>query len=227
MRWSFLPNLSLQGHCETVWEQVAAQEQLSEMTHAEEMQFELEVCDNHADFYGTLRGVLERYLASNHGPTVALVESNVSTESVFGKALAIRQLPVVNVPFYAGDEQFPSIGWQMPALKKAISRCGSLAKWLRERIDVSRWAHIPIGNFESDWVLHAADVFFGRSLRDSDQVLWVDKDCSPDLGVGQVRFKQSCFLPILTLSARAHMFCMLLFSIPGTPRGGAAPGKHS
>ncbi|RWW20751.1 hypothetical protein GW17_00015117 [Ensete ventricosum] len=50
---------------------------------------------------------------------------------------------------------------------------------------------VPLGNFELDWLLYTADVFFSRALRDKQQVglftshkcvLWISDDGIPDLG---------------------------------------------
>ncbi|KAI3739792.1 hypothetical protein L2E82_30203 [Cichorium intybus] len=41
---------------------------------------------------------------------------------------------------------------------------------------------VPLGNFELDWLIHTADVFFARALRDQQQILWVSDNGIPDLG---------------------------------------------
>lgn len=30
---------------------------------------------------------------------------------------------------------------------------------------------VPVGNFEVDWLIHTADIFFSRALRDQQQVI--------------------------------------------------------
>ncbi|GKB49505.1 DNA polymerase epsilon catalytic subunit A-like protein, partial [Tanacetum coccineum] len=41
---------------------------------------------------------------------------------------------------------------------------------------------VPLDNFEQDWVIHTADIFFARALRDQQQILWVSDNGIPDLG---------------------------------------------
>ena len=88
--------------------------------------------------------------------------------------------------------------WQQTAAKIGMQRCAASSQWLSERISLSRYAHVillppcqlylflnmlimdvnvsnllgqvPLGNFESDWLLFTADVFFSRALRDQQQV---------------------------------------------------------
>lgn len=84
------------------------------------------------------------------------------------------------------------------ATKKGMQRCAASSQWLNERISLSRYAHvillvpflstnfdndhlltnllwllkqIPLGNFELDWLIHTADIFFARALRDHQQVV--------------------------------------------------------
>lgn len=32
------------------------------------------------------------------------------------------------------------------------------------------YKQVPLGNFEVDWLIHTADIFFSRALRDQQQV---------------------------------------------------------
>lgn len=81
------------------------------------------------------------------------------------------------------------------ASKIGMQRCAASSQWLNERISLSRYAHVrfltlclmqflndyeyllslmvqvPLGNFELDWLLHTADIFFSRALRDQQQVV--------------------------------------------------------
>ncbi|KAL4287511.1 hypothetical protein AHAS_Ahas19G0193500 [Arachis hypogaea] len=60
-----------------------------------------------------------------------------------------------------------------------MQHCAASGQWLNERIALSRYAHVPLGNFELDWLIFTADTFFSRALRDSQQVLIV-KTCFLD-----------------------------------------------
>ncbi|GKC02671.1 DNA polymerase epsilon catalytic subunit [Tanacetum coccineum] len=73
------------------------------------------------------------------------------------------------------------IGWQVRAAKIGLQRCVASSQWLNERISLSRYSHVPLGNFEQDWIIHTADIFFTKALREQ-QILWVSDNGIPDLG---------------------------------------------
>jgi DNA polymerase epsilon subunit 1 len=133
------------------------------------------------------------------GPTLCLIEapatsgkapeSDAHREGVAGRLgamiPALARLPVVTVPSNPADTTgMPVLGWQAGAAKTAAARVGAAGGWLAERVAISRYAHIPVGNLGPDWCLHTADTFFARALRDSNQLLWTGPGGVPDLGGG-------------------------------------------
>ena len=143
---------------------------------------------------------LTSFLEDPKGPTLCLVEAPPTAgvaptaeaarrEGIAGRlgALipALARLPVVTVPANASDtSSMPALGWQTNAAKTAVARVAAAAEWLAERVAISRYAHIPVGNLHADWCLHVADTFFARALRDSNQLLWTGPGGKPDLGGG-------------------------------------------
>ena len=143
---------------------------------------------------------LQAYLEDPKGPAVCVVEApgnsgvdavdgSIRREGVAGRLGAIipalARLPVVHVPANAADTaSMPAIGWQVNAAKTACARLAAHGDWLAERVAISRYAHIPVGNLGQDWCLHTADTFFARALRDSSQLLWTGPGGVPDLGGG-------------------------------------------
>lgn len=124
------------------------------------------------------------------GPIIALIEC---PDVPYMKAgiQSLNDLPCISIPFNARDNQYQLLSWQHPAAKIAVQRCAASSQWLNERISLSRYAHVPLGNFEFDWVMFTADVFFSRALRDQQQVLWISDNGVPDLG--GVREEDTCF----------------------------------
>lgn len=142
---------------------------------------------------------LTSYLDDPRGPTLCLLEAPPSSgvapaaqahrEGVAGRLgamiPALARLPVVVVPANAADSaSLPALGWQAGAARTAAARVGAVGGWLAERVAISRYAHIPVGNLGADWCLHTADTFFARALRDTDQLLWTGPGGVPDLGGG-------------------------------------------
>jgi len=142
---------------------------------------------------------LTSYLEDPKGPTICLVEAppdagrapetDAHRDGVAGRLgvaiPALARLPVVVVPANAADSSsMPALGWQLNAAKLAAARLQAAGGWLAERVAISRYAHVPVGNLGSDWCLHTADTFFARALRDADQLLWTGPGGVPDLGGG-------------------------------------------
>ncbi|KAK2968076.1 hypothetical protein RJ640_000491, partial [Escallonia rubra] len=125
-------------------------------------------------------------------PNVHLMKSGVR---------ALDDFPCVCIPSNARDSQYQALGWQIVAAKVGMQRCAASSQWLNERILLSRYAHVPLGNIELDWLIHTADIFFARALRHHQQVLWISDNGIPDLG--GISEEESCYAdevnqPVLT-----------------------------
>ncbi|KAM5584440.1 DNA polymerase epsilon catalytic subunit A-like [Rosa sericea] len=117
----------------------------------------------------------------DHGPTIAVIECP-NVQLMKSGIRALDDFPCVSIPCNARDSQYQVLGWQQVAAKIGMQRCAASSQWLIDRISLSRYAHVPLGNFEVDSLMHTADIFFSRALRDSQQVLWISDDGIPDLG---------------------------------------------
>lgn len=129
------------------------------------------------------RGV-DEILESHRGPTVALVEAPAGARELQRLIPGLQGLPVVAIPHNDADGQFPTLGWQPDAARLAVRRAAVAGPWLKERVALAAYAHVPVGNFGPDWVVTVADAFFGRTLRDANHVLWASTSGQPDLGGG-------------------------------------------
>ncbi|PSR89873.1 DNA polymerase epsilon catalytic subunit A like [Actinidia chinensis var. chinensis] len=147
-----------------------------------------------------LQRTINEFRQRHHVPAIAVIEC----PKVHLMKLGIRALddfPCVSIPCNARDSNYQALGWQIIAAKIGMQRCAASSQWLNERTSLSRYAHVPIGNFELDWLIHTADIFFSRALRDQQQVLWISNNGSPDLG--GTNEEESCFAdevnqPVLT-----------------------------
>nr|XP_043613660.1 DNA polymerase epsilon catalytic subunit A-like [Erigeron canadensis] len=125
-----------------------------------------------------------------HGPAIALIECP-DVDLIKSSVRALDDFPCVNIPSNARDSQYQALGWQIVAAKIGMQRCAVSSHWLNERISLSRYSHVPLGNYELDWLIHTADIFFARALRDHQQILWVSDNGFPDLG-GDIE-EESCY----------------------------------
>ncbi|XP_057456006.1 DNA polymerase epsilon catalytic subunit A-like [Lotus japonicus] len=147
-----------------------------------------------------MQRTINDHRSEHHGPMVAVIECpNVQLVKLGIRAL--DDFPCLSIPSNARDSQYQILGWQQVAAKIGMQRCAASVQWLNERIALSRYAHVPVGNFELDWLIFTADTFFSRALRDNQQVLWISDDGLPDLG--GITGEENCFIdevhqPVLT-----------------------------
>ncbi|KAH7561208.1 hypothetical protein JRO89_XS10G0191200 [Xanthoceras sorbifolium] len=147
-----------------------------------------------------LQRAISEHRHEHYGPTIAVIECPNSHLMRSGIRI-LDDFPCVNIPANARDSQYQVLGWQQNAAKIGMQRCAASSQWFNERLSLARYAHVPLGNFEPDWLLFTADVFFSRALRDQQQVLWISDDGVPDLGgTGE---EDTCFAdevhqPVLT-----------------------------
>ncbi|GMH11122.1 hypothetical protein Nepgr_012963 [Nepenthes gracilis] len=128
-----------------------------------------------------MQRTINEYRHQNLGPSIAVIECP-NVQIMKSGISALEDFPCVSIPGNARDGQYQALGWQIVAAKIAMQRCAASSRWLHERIALSRYAHVPVGNFELDWLIYTADIFFSRALRDHLQVLWISNDGVPDLG---------------------------------------------
>lgn len=146
-----------------------------------ELTCKVEYVSSNADAGRLLQKTLIEYRDQHRGPTLAVVECpNLDTTK--NTISALSELPCIQVSCNARDSNYQTLGWQPLAGRVAMQRCAASSIWLQERITLARYAHVPLGNFDSDWLLFTADTFYARALRDHMQVLWVSNDGIPDLG---------------------------------------------
>lgn len=74
--------------------------------------------------------------------------------------------------------------WQQPSLVLAVHHCLALSVRIprtQDRIELARYAHLPLGNLGGDWMLDVADAHLARCLRDAGHLLWVSDPGLPDV----------------------------------------------
>ncbi|KAG0596068.1 hypothetical protein M758_UG221700 [Ceratodon purpureus] len=146
-----------------------------------ELTCKVEYVSSNADAGRLLQRTLIEYRDQHRGATLAVVECpNVDT--IKTSISALSEFPCIQVACNALDSHYQTLGWQPVPGTVAMQRCAASSVWLQERMTLARYAHVPLGNFNSDQLLFTADTFFARALRDHQQVLWVSHDGVPDLG---------------------------------------------
>jgi len=144
--------------------------------------------------------MLLEYRQQHPGPVIGVIECP-KLQAIKAAVRALDDFPCVTIPSNARDNNYQALGWQATAGRTSMQRCAASTQWFNERISLARYAHVPLGNFELDWLLFTADVFFSRALRDQQQVLWISDDGIPDLGgtyEGDTCFADEVIQPALT-----------------------------
>ncbi|KAL5211891.1 hypothetical protein ABZP36_022738 [Zizania latifolia] len=134
------------------------------------------------------------------GPVIGVIECP-KLQAIKAAVRALDDFPCVTIPCNARDNNYQALGWQVTAGRTSMQRCAASTQWFNERISLARYAHVPLGNFELDWLIFTADVFFSRALHDQQQVLWISDDGIPDLGgtyEGDTCFADEVIQPALT-----------------------------
>ncbi|KAI3706102.1 hypothetical protein L1987_76358 [Smallanthus sonchifolius] len=143
--------------------------------------FKVDYVGNPKDAEKILHRAISEFRSQLHGPAIAVIECP-DVDLTKSGIRALDDFPCVNIPSNARDSQYQALGWQIVAAKIGMRRCATSSRWLNEKISLSRYSHIPLGNIELDWRIHTADIFFARALRDQKQILWISDNGVPDLG---------------------------------------------
>ena len=179
----------------------------------------------------TLNDAVAEFANASNGPSVVLLEAppvgygipefdddddafasssagmnkNAKAAKRFEKVLtALKDSPILIVPFNSGDVEYlgeKGIAWQRDAAELAAIRLAHTSKHLEKSIQISRYAHIPLCNLDSDWSTHVLDTFFARRLRDEQQVLWSGKNGKPDYGGGSMDDQLSSTLTLESMES--------------------------
>ncbi|PWA40336.1 DNA polymerase epsilon catalytic subunit [Artemisia annua] len=155
-------------------------EQRKLAAHLADPEVEVDYVGNTKDADKILQRTISEFRFQLHGPAIAIIECP-DVNTMKSKIQALEDFPCVNIPLKACDSQFP-IGWQIVAAKTGMQHCVASSRWLDERISLSRYSHVPLGNLEQDWLIYTADLLFARALRDQQQILWISDNGIPDLG---------------------------------------------
>ncbi|GAV76364.1 LOW QUALITY PROTEIN: DNA_pol_B domain-containing protein/DNA_pol_B_exo1 domain-containing protein/DUF1744 domain-containing protein [Cephalotus follicularis] len=143
--------------------------------------FKVDYVGSVKDAEKTLQMEINEFRDKHHGPMIAIIECP-NAHLMKAGVQVLEDFPCVTIPSNARDSNYQAVGWQQQATKIGMQRSAVSSQWLNERITLSRYAHVPLGNIELDWLIFTADVFFSRALRDQQQVLWISDDGIPDLG---------------------------------------------
>ena len=80
------------------------------------------------------------------------------------------------------ERQRLGAAWQLHALELCLHRYGALEPWWASRLELARYANLPVGLLPADAAPFAADMLLQRKLTQAGHLSWLSRSQMPDLG---------------------------------------------
>ena len=99
-----------------------------------------------------------------------------------GMPTLVNEFPYIKCPQVDSDNEYPALDWVRFACKNMTLRMGEMGPYLKDKVNYSRYAYVPVCNLEGDAPLFIIDTLYARTLALSKHVLWYSDSTKPDLG---------------------------------------------
>lgn len=85
---------------------------------------------------------------------------------------------------YASEDgkYIQALTWKQDFAETGIDKIFKMEDLWNEKLELSRFTHVPLGNLTSDVAIEASDIFYGRLLSLNRYILWASTSATPDLG---------------------------------------------
>jgi DNA polymerase epsilon subunit 1 len=164
-------------------QQTQGNSSLKGFTYPEFLEFSTSTHSTDSDGVLTINQAIRDYQDSRRGPTLLIIQSQKTPVNLHSLGISLlADFPYVTTPSHKADHSLPALGWQNHIASRMMSHFFNVNGWLNERIELARYADIPIGNIENDYPIFLADLAFSRRLDRADMVLWYSRSDKPDLG---------------------------------------------
>jgi DNA polymerase epsilon subunit 1 len=122
------------------------------------------------------------YQDRKRGATLVLLQTPTIANLYLQKFGYLKDFPHLFIPTHQSDVLLPVFGWQSYAVQRMMSHYFNVEPWLRERMELSRYADVPMCNLEIDYPIFLTDLFLARGLQKQEHLLWMSNSDRPDLG---------------------------------------------
>ncbi|CAL8464190.1 g3725 [Coccomyxa elongata] len=146
-----------------------------------EIEFGIAYVRTAAEAARAVQNALLQLRERHRGPLMVVAEVPGGVERLTRDMPLLAEFPTCQVPAHSADGVYPSLGWQPKAARTAVMRLAAAGPWFQDRIELARYAHLPLGNLGGDWMLDVADAHLARCLRDAGHVLWISDPSLPDV----------------------------------------------
>ena len=175
---------------------------------------------------GVASKALAEYAKERRGATVIVVQSGTPAALLRRSVPVLAEFPNVEMAAHDADGEYPALGWQTAATKRAMERLVRCPAWMTERWATARFANLPVGNLGDDALLRVADTAFARLLRNNRHLLWASESPQPDLGSGAIADDGDAQGNLTQLAGLEHLLLDDDFA-PSTSMGNGSVGRHS
>ena len=149
----------------------------------------IETADSWETAYGKLQKLLPSLQSAAKGPLVALAQTRHTPAALHKLAPALMQMPLLAVAHNGADDALRDDGslqlggaWQAVALEMALDRFDELGGWFESRLEIARYAGVPIGCLPADAAAFSCDIMLHRRLLSAGHLSWLSPSPTPDLG---------------------------------------------
>ncbi|KAJ1965267.1 DNA polymerase epsilon catalytic subunit [Dipsacomyces acuminosporus] len=132
--------------------------------------------------YRSINTALTKCADERKAPVILICHTPQPLKQLQSKIRAIGEFPTVAAPVHQADRTLPAFDWQRHACRRLVASFLKCSQWVEERIALSQYSDIPLGNIPADAPLFLADMFFARKLSMSKHILWWSPSSKPDLG---------------------------------------------
>ncbi|KAJ2357938.1 DNA polymerase epsilon catalytic subunit [Coemansia sp. RSA 2618] len=150
--------------------------------YPEALEFSTQAFSTAAAAYRAVNTALAKCADEKKRAMVLVCHSSLPARRLQTHMRAMAEFPTVSIPAHQADRMLPAFDWQRHACRRMVASLLGCSQWVSERIALSQYADIPLGNIPADAPLFLADVFFARKLSLSKHILWWSPSSKPDLG---------------------------------------------
>ncbi|EPY50696.1 DNA polymerase epsilon catalytic subunit A Pol2 [Schizosaccharomyces cryophilus OY26] len=152
---------------------------MSVIDYPESITFSVSYSKNEKKAYKLIDERILQYLSAKTKNSLLVIEST-SPERLKANLKQLEELPYTIIS--RREAAIQSLSWKQYVSKKMIQHFLAVGAWINHRIQLSRYADIPLCNFESDELQYVIDLLYARKLKEQNIILWWNKGPMPDLG---------------------------------------------
>ena len=131
-----------------------------------------------------LEKLFVEYKTKTKTATLMVLQSDIEPErfQLIGLKTMASEFPVIRYPVEPSDLKFPPLQWIQFAFRNMTLRFLEGKDWLKQKVDLSRYSCIALGNQGDNGELSVIDTLYARTLSLNKHVLWYSNTQMPDLG---------------------------------------------